>query len=677
MNAGRGTHSPGHKNDSSIRKMNTLTTYDECSTVNNFPNRLISLLEDEDVQKVMHWLPCGRAFEIVDPELCAETVLKNHFNSVKFESFIVRLKKWGFSRTDTKVNGRYRSMTFSSELFRRDKPHLCHRMKLEPSKTPKKKKSSKPLSHLFDARSVYHNTTPQKSPTVPKFGCKNFQMVKPSWKYPLWQNSPLSTESTPVEKNPDSTLINAERNMQSEPLLNNVAHHNRYSIPHGVATNLHYMEPLTGPTVQNQKDALSYPQFYHSQAINSMSHPNIDIGLKSTDNNFTNSPAISNRHQVMALGNIFPPRTPVPKISSRPAYGRTNSEPILPRTTKGASVSQLFSSHHRGQKSYNESQMTASNEKSLYKSVSCDESPNDSYRQQRCWCNRFPEVIQKPVVLSEVMEAEDVLHSSDCDENVPRSSEPERREDYFSNPSVRRKNILTRSRLNSDPTADRAHMWLPASASFPGFHPIDSSQSEMDYLPNNERQNAKDEEACFFNETSLAASDIFQPTTAIDLFHQNRQDEVIEYQEPKTYQVDNSCRDSFFDEILCILNDGIDPFTEGDTETRTQRSGSAEYTNSTFEATGKHFVAKSFNALLGTPGQQNFSEFLDNSSQQQKQVEIPAINTDDVKYGGSLDSCATSEAEGLDLRSLASTGSDNNATGDALIDFIEKTIADN
>ncbi len=50
------------------------------------------LLEDEDVQKVMHWLPCGRAFEILDPELCAGTVLKNHFNSVKFESFIVRLK---------------------------------------------------------------------------------------------------------------------------------------------------------------------------------------------------------------------------------------------------------------------------------------------------------------------------------------------------------------------------------------------------------------------------------------------------------------------------------------------------------------------------------------------------------------------------------------------------------
>jgi hypothetical protein len=50
------------------------------------------LLEDEDVQKVMHWLPCGRAFEILDPDLCAETVLQNHFNSVKFESFIVRLK---------------------------------------------------------------------------------------------------------------------------------------------------------------------------------------------------------------------------------------------------------------------------------------------------------------------------------------------------------------------------------------------------------------------------------------------------------------------------------------------------------------------------------------------------------------------------------------------------------
>ncbi|KAL7474203.1 hypothetical protein ACHAW6_001588, partial [Cyclotella cf. meneghiniana] len=197
--------------------MNTLTTCDECGTENNFPNRLRNLLDDEDVQKVMHWLPCGRAFEILDPELFAETVLKNHFNSVKFESFIVRLKKWGFNRTDTKVNGRYRSMTFSSELFRRDKPHLCHRMKLEPNKSPKTTKTSKPLSHLFDARSVYYNTTPQMSPTVPNFGCKNFQMVMPSWQYPLWQNCPLLTEPTSIEKNSDLTLINAASNLQSEP----------------------------------------------------------------------------------------------------------------------------------------------------------------------------------------------------------------------------------------------------------------------------------------------------------------------------------------------------------------------------------------------------------------------------------------------------------------------------
>jgi hypothetical protein len=197
----------------------------------------------------------------------------------------------------------------------------------------------------------------------------------------------------------------------------------------------------------------------------------------------------------------------------------------------------------------------------------------------------------------------------------------------------------------------------------------------MKYLPSNERQNAKDEEVCFFHETSLAASDMFQPIAAVDLFQQNRQDEMIDqYQEPKTYHLDNSRRDSFFDEILCALNDGIDPFTGGDTERHTQRSGSAEHSISTFEATGNHFVAKSFNALLGTPAQQNVTEALGNSFQQHRQVEI---KTDDIQDEGSLDSVATSEAEDLDLRSLASTGSENNATRDALIDFIEKTIADN
>lgn len=65
---------------------------DELSTEHNFPNRLMLLLENEEVKKVMHWLPGGETFAISRPDLFDELVLKKHFNSIKFESFIVRLR---------------------------------------------------------------------------------------------------------------------------------------------------------------------------------------------------------------------------------------------------------------------------------------------------------------------------------------------------------------------------------------------------------------------------------------------------------------------------------------------------------------------------------------------------------------------------------------------------------
>lgn len=60
--------------------------------VPTFPQRIMALLEDEDIeQQCMHWLPSGRAFRIFDVGRFEEIVLKAHFNSIKMESFVVRL----------------------------------------------------------------------------------------------------------------------------------------------------------------------------------------------------------------------------------------------------------------------------------------------------------------------------------------------------------------------------------------------------------------------------------------------------------------------------------------------------------------------------------------------------------------------------------------------------------
>eukprot|EP00804_Cyclotella_cryptica_P016207 CCRYP_005707-RA/>CCRYP_005707-RA protein AED:0.00 eAED:0.00 QI:238/1/1/1/0/0/2/174/240 len=145
--------------------------------MSGFPGRLMTLLNDENVQKCMHWLPSGLAFEISNPELFVDTVLRIHFNSVQFESFVVRLGKWGFRRLGDKVNKRYLTYTFGSPLFCRDKPHLCNSMTLVKKIKPSRDK--KLLIHMFDAT---------KEPTaVPSIDLKKAPVFNhtdmPSWRY--------------------------------------------------------------------------------------------------------------------------------------------------------------------------------------------------------------------------------------------------------------------------------------------------------------------------------------------------------------------------------------------------------------------------------------------------------------------------------------------------------------
>lgn len=75
---------------------------DELGAEHNFPNRLMCLLGDKDVQKVMHWLPDGRSFTISDPDNFHHVVLKAHFNSVRFDSFVVRLRSKCMDRVTCK-----------------------------------------------------------------------------------------------------------------------------------------------------------------------------------------------------------------------------------------------------------------------------------------------------------------------------------------------------------------------------------------------------------------------------------------------------------------------------------------------------------------------------------------------------------------------------------------------
>ena len=293
--------------------------------------------------------------------------------------------------------------------------------------------------------------------------------------------------------------------------------------------------------------------------------------------------------------------------------------------------------------------------------MSCNESQIENCHQQHWWCDRFPEDIQEPAFLSEVMEADVVLNSSDFDENESEPCKPERRGHCFLNPSL--ENKQPRLRLNSDPTTERTQKGQ-ASVSFPRFHPIDSSQNEMKYLPNNEKQKAQDGEVIFLRETSMMASDMIQPNAVIDILQQNKQNEMIDqHEEQKWYNSDNSRRDSFFDEVVCASNDDIDPFEVDDAECHSQRFLPSECSRSNATTRGVTFDADGKNSV--TPAQQNEAEALDKrttnealshdcihikKAPQKRQGKTHEVNIEEVLEGGSLASSFTSLSEDIDFQ---------------------------
>ncbi|KAL3917165.1 MAG: hypothetical protein SGILL_004843 [Bacillariaceae sp.] len=65
---------------------------------NTFPEKLMQAMLDNEDEQILAWLPDGRSFVIVDPDLFCERVLKETFKEVKYPSFVRKLHRWGFVR---------------------------------------------------------------------------------------------------------------------------------------------------------------------------------------------------------------------------------------------------------------------------------------------------------------------------------------------------------------------------------------------------------------------------------------------------------------------------------------------------------------------------------------------------------------------------------------------------
>ena len=59
----------------------------------NFAQRLMELLEKEDVKPILHWMDDGESICFEDTVRFAEEVMPKYFSDTKYKSFMVRMKR--------------------------------------------------------------------------------------------------------------------------------------------------------------------------------------------------------------------------------------------------------------------------------------------------------------------------------------------------------------------------------------------------------------------------------------------------------------------------------------------------------------------------------------------------------------------------------------------------------
>ena len=108
-----------------------------------FPERLFTVLADSKLSDTIAWLPHGRSFVIIRPDVFSEQILPIYFpsndtrSSTKYPSFTRKLNRWGFRQATRGPD----TGAFHHPLFRRDQFELCRNMVCQKSR---KRSNTKP-----------------------------------------------------------------------------------------------------------------------------------------------------------------------------------------------------------------------------------------------------------------------------------------------------------------------------------------------------------------------------------------------------------------------------------------------------------------------------------------------------------------------------------------------------
>jgi hypothetical protein len=94
----------------------------------SFPEKLMDALIDYADEDAIAWLPDGKSFVIVNPDLFCSKILSQAFKEAKYASFVRKLHRWGFVRLTSGTG----TDCFHHPLFQRNRKDLVGKLNCVP-----------------------------------------------------------------------------------------------------------------------------------------------------------------------------------------------------------------------------------------------------------------------------------------------------------------------------------------------------------------------------------------------------------------------------------------------------------------------------------------------------------------------------------------------------------------
>lgn len=114
--------------ESSVEKNITMEDFVDIEKAHyTFPERLMELLKDGNVEEALFWLPGGNAFGI-RPKIFFDVVLSKYFQGTKYESFTRKLNRWGFRRLANQGVAQ-NTVAYYNKNFKHGHPELLKKMR--------------------------------------------------------------------------------------------------------------------------------------------------------------------------------------------------------------------------------------------------------------------------------------------------------------------------------------------------------------------------------------------------------------------------------------------------------------------------------------------------------------------------------------------------------------------